>query len=332
MSSVPQIKDIEKAAARLDGIAHRTPLLEFSQLNERTGGRILIKPELLQRTGSFKFRGAYNRISQLDPARFPGGVVACSSGNHAQGVAEACSLMGMKAVLVMPSDAPEAKKRGVIERGGKVVEYDRVNEDRDRIARDIAEERCAAFVPPFDDFDIIAGQGTAGLEITEDLRRKHIQPDALLVPCSGGGLIAGCATALSVHFPQTRIYAVEPEGFDDHRRSLEAGARQKNDRMDGSICDALLAAEPGQLTFQINRKLLSGSIAISDDDVRMAMAYAILGLKLVPEPGGAIALAAVLSGRFDAQGKTVALVMSGGNADKNLICDTLDANGAAAQQ
>ena len=224
------------------------------------------------------------------------------------------------------------KKRGVIERGGKVVEYDRVNEDRDRIARGIAEEKCAAFVPPFDDFHIIAGQGTAGLEIAEDLREKHTQPDALLVPCSGGGLIAGCATALNAHFPQTRIYAVEPEGFDDHRRSLEAGARRKNDRMDGSICDALLAAEPGQLTFQINRKLLSGAIAANDDDVRRAMAYAILSLKLVSEPGGAIALAAVLSGRFDAQGKTVVLVMSGGNADKTLICDVLGANGAAAQQ
>lgn len=323
MSDGLHFSHIEAAARRLQGIAHRTPLLEFSQLNQKTGGRIFIKPEFLQRTGSFKFRGAYNRISQLDKAEFPGGVVACSSGNHAQGVAEACKLMGMKAVVVMPEDAPEAKKRGVIARGGSIIAYDRVNEDRDSIARKLAAETQAAFVPPYDDFIIMAGQGTIGLEIAEDLQRRDITADAVLVPCSGGGLIAGCATALKQHFPDTGIYGVEPEGFENSRRSLETGERERNPRLDGSICDALLAAEPGQLTFPINKKLLSGAIAASDDEVRAAMAYAIIHLKLVPEPGGAITLAALLAGRFDATGKTVVIVMSGGNGDPALIRELL---------
>jgi len=321
VSDLPRIADIEAAAARLDGVAHRTPLLEFSQLNQAVGGRVLIKPELLQRTGSFKFRGAYNRISQLDRTAFPGGVVACSSGNHAQGVAEACRMLGLPSVVVMPEDAPDAKKRGVIERGGRIVAYDRVREDRDQIARDIAEKTGAAFVPPFDDFHIIAGQGTAGLEIARELGQMDVTPDALLVPCSGGGLTAGCAVAMKAHFPDAEIYAIEPEGFDDHRRSLEAGQLEVNPHLSGSICDALLAPTPGRLTFAINEKLLAGAVAVPDGDVRAAMAYALQSLKLAPEPGGVIGLAAILSGRFDAAGKVVVVMMSGGNADPALIAE-----------
>ena len=311
----PTFADIESAARRLDGKAVRTPLLESPLLNERIGGRLLIKAEPLQRTGSFKFRGAYNRISRLDAGQIEGGVVAFSSGNHAQGVAAAAHAMGAPATIVIPSDAPAIKVDNTRAWGAEVVLYDRYREDRDAVAQALVEERGATLVPPFDHPLIIAGQGTVGLEIAEQADAADAKLDAVLSPCGGGGLISGCALALAERSPGTQVYAVEPEGFDDTTRSLVEGSRQN--ALDGakSFCDALLAKTPGVLTFSINQKLLAGGLVVSDSEVAQAMAMALMYLKLVAEPGGATALAAALSGKFDCRGKTVAVVVSGGNVD-----------------
>jgi threonine dehydratase len=321
------IADIRAAAGRIDGLAVRTPLIESPGLNARTGGRILLKAECLQRTGSFKFRGAYNRISQLDPATTPGGVVAYSSGNHAQGVAAAAQLMGLPAVIAMPSDTPAIKRRNTEGYGADVVSFDRAREDREEIARAIAAERGAVIVPPFDDVDIIAGQGTAGLEIVAQAQALGAVPDAVLVCHGGGGFTAGVATAVKDAVPDAAVYGVEPEGFDDLVRSLASGRRERNARGTGSICDALLAWSPGEITFGINRQLLAGALAVSDDEVRAAMAFAFETLKLVVEPGGAVALAAVLSGRIDCRGRTVVAVLSGGNVDRDAFHAALAAAG-----
>jgi threonine dehydratase len=312
------IIDIEDAASRLRPFAVETPLFEWPILNEKIGARVLAKAEIFQRTGSFKFRGAYNSISRLDRDACPGGVIACSSGNHAQGVAEAARLLGIKALIVMPKDAPRLK----IERtraSAQIVFYDRETEDRNAIALDLCEQRKAAFVPPFDSPQVISGQGTAGLELARQAEAKGAELDAVLVPTSGGGLLAGVTIAVRDRFPAAEIYSVEPEGFDDYRRSLASGTPQKNARLSGSICDALLIGEPGALTFSLNRHRVAGGLAVSDADVRLAMAYGFRELKLVLEPGGAVALAALLSGAFAAKGRTVAIILSGGNVDPSLF-------------
>jgi len=314
-ASEPDIEDIRTAAQRLDGRAVLTPLLESPLLNARLGGRLLVKAETLQRTGSFKFRGAYNTLAQLDAAQRRGGVVAYSSGNHAQGVAAAAQLLGMPAVIVMPADAPAIKVANTSGYGAEVVLYDRYRESREEIGRRIAAERGATLVPPFDDPRVIAGQGTAGLEIAAQAKALGARLDAVIIPCSGGGLAAGCALALSAECPDVAVYAAEPEGFDDMRRSLAAGARVANDPGARSICDALLVAMPGELTFPINRRLLAGGFAVSDDEVLDAMATAFGELKLVVEPGGAAALAAALSGKIDVKQRNVAVIASGGNVD-----------------
>jgi threonine dehydratase len=320
--ATPTIDAIADADLRIRPYAIETPLLEWSALNEKLEARILCKAEPLQRTGSFKFRGAYNRVSRIDRARFPGGVVACSSGNHAQGVAEAARLCGVDAVIVMPSDAPKVKIARTSHCGAEIVFYDRDTEDRNAIARDLCERLNADFVPPFDDPTVIAGQGTVGLEIARQ-SKAAASIDAVLVPISGGGLTAGVAIAVKDRFPDAEIYCVEPKGFDDYRRSLSSGIRQKNDPASRSICDALLLPEPGELTFAINKDLLAGGLAVSDSDVRYAVAYAWREMKLVVEPGGAIALAALLSGAFEAKGRTVAVVLSGGNVDPHLFSDII---------
>jgi len=314
-ASEPDIEDIRTAAQRLDGRAVLTPLLESPLLNARLGGRLLVKAETLQRTGSFKFRGAYNTLAQLDAAQRRGGVVAYSSGNHAQGVAAAAQLLGMPAVIVMPADAPAIKVANTSGYGAEVVLYDRYRESREEIGRRIAAERGATLVPPFDDPRVIAGQGTAGLEIAAQAKALGARLDAVIIPCSGGGLAAGCALALSAECPDVAVYAAEPEDFDDMRRSLAAGARVANDPGARSICDALLVAMPGELTFPINRRLLAGGFAVSDDEVLDAMATAFGELKLVVEPGGAAALAAALSGKIDVKQRNVAVIASGGNVD-----------------
>ena len=317
------IDAIADADLRIRPYAVETPLLEWGTLNEKLEARILCKAETLQRTGSFKFRGAYNRVSRIDREAFPGGVVACSSGNHAQGVAEAARLCGIDAVIVMPSDAPKMKIARTSHYGAEIVFYDRDTEDRNAIARDLCEKLQADFVPPFDDPVVIAGQGTAGLEMTRQAKAAGAEIDAVLVPISGGGLTAGVAIAVKDRFPKAEIYCVEPKGFDDYRRSLASGARQKNDGSSRSICDALLMAEPGELTFALNKDLLAGGLVVSDNDVRHAVAHAWRDMKLVVEPGGAVALAALLSGAFEAKGRTVAIVLSGGNVDPHIFADII---------
>lgn len=320
---LPTYNDVLAAAERLGALAVRTPLIEHPVLNDRTGGRVLLKLETFQRVGAFKFRGAYNAISQLDRAKYPGGVVACSSGNHAQGVAAAAMICGMDALIVMPGDAPELKVRRTKSFGAEVVTYDRETEDRDAIARALCAERNAAYIPPFDHFDVIAGQGTAGLELMQQAEAMGALPDVVVAPCSGGGLVTGIAVAVKQANPEAQVYSAEPEGFDDFARSLASGQRERNPKMTGSICDALLVATPGELTFEIAKRTLSGGVAISEEDVRSAVRFAYQELKLVVEPGGAAALAAVLSGKLPAFGRTVACVLSGGNVDPALFAEII---------
>jgi threonine dehydratase len=288
-------------------------------LDARLGARVFLKAETLQRTGSFKFRGAYNRISSIAPDRKANGVVAYSSGNHAQGVAHAAQLCNMPAVIVMPSDAPQAKRERTAALGAEVVLYNRDTEDRAAIARDIAQKRGAVLVPPFDDPYVIAGQGTAGREICEDLEKLGLKPEVVVVGASGGGLIAGIALAIKARVPGAKFYSAEPEGFDDTARSFASGKRETNPRMSGTICDALMTATPGAITFEINRKLVGEGVTASDDEVGRAVAFAFRELKLVVEPGGAVALAALLAGRIDLKGKVAVAVLSGGNVDSDLF-------------
>lgn len=320
---VPDFDDVRDAAARLAGHARRTPLLAGTPLDAITGGRILLKLETLQHMGSFKFRGACNRLAQLDPGQRRAGVVAFSSGNHAQGVACAARLLGVPATIVMPADAPRVKMQNTLALGAEVITYDRLSESREQIAARLAAERGAVLVPSFDDPDIIAGQGTVGLEIAEQAAELGLALDDLVVCTSGGGLVAGTALAIHALSPGTRVWSAEPEGHDDHRRSLASGRRERNAPGTRSICDALLAPEPGVLTFEINRRLLAGGLAVSDADVRAAIAYAVRTLKLVVEPGGAVALASILRGRLETGGRTVAVVLSGGNVDDDLLRDVL---------
>ncbi len=320
---IPTINDIADADIRIRPLAVETPLLEWAELNKETGGRILVKAELLQRTGTFKFRGAYNRISRVSKDEYPGGVVGCSSGNHAQGVAEAARLCGLGSVMVMPSDAPQIKIARTRKNGAEIVLYDREKDNRDAIALDICNKRQAVFVPPFDDPYVIAGQGTVGFELTRQAKAAGAELDAVLVPTGGGGLVAGVALAVKDRFPAAEIYCTEPQGFDEYGRSVASKTRQKNPRASGSICDALLSPEPGELTFAVNQSRLAGGLSVTDEQVREAVAYAYRELKLVVEPGGAVALAALLSGAFNAKGRTVAIVLSGGNIDPNLFAEII---------
>jgi len=313
--TLPAFEDIIDAAACLEGKVVRTPLLESRILNERVSARVLLKPENLQHVGAFKFRGAYNMISRLSRDEWPGGVTTCSSGNHAQGVAEAARLCGLPATIVMPADAPAMKLARTRRSGAEVVTYDRVTQDREAIAAELAQERGAIFIPPYDSPHIIAGQGTAGLELMQQAQERDALPDVLLAPCGGGGLISGVALAVMHLNKHAEIYAVEPEGFDDLARSLASGKRERNTANAGSLCDALLAPTPGELTFEILKPIVSGVFTVSDRQVCDAIRFAFEELKLVLEPGGAAALAALLAGRFSAKGKTVAVILSGGNID-----------------
>jgi threonine dehydratase len=317
--SLPTAADVDAAVRRLAGVALHTPLLACPLLDQLTGGRVFLKAETLQRTGSFKFRGAYNKISSIPEAERARGVVAFSSGNHAQGVAAAASLLGMPAVIVMPQDAPRPKRERTAAFGGEVVLYDRELEDREAIARRIAEERGAVVVPPYDDPLIIAGQGTAGHELVEDLALLGLSPDVVVVSASGGGLTAGIALAVKARAPDARVYTAEPSGFDDHARSFRSGRREANAALTGTICDALMSRMPGELTFAINRELVGEGVVASDEEVAAAVAFAFRELKLVVEPGGAVALAALLAGRLDVKGKVVVAILSGGNVDPDLF-------------
>jgi threonine dehydratase len=317
--TLPTAADVDAAAKKLAGVAVRTPLLNFPVLDARLNARVFLKAETLQRTGSFKFRGAYNRLARIEGKAREAGVVAWSSGNHAQGVAHAAALCRTPAVIVMPSDAPKAKRERTAALGAEIVLYDRDREDRAAIARDIAQQRGAVLVPPFDDPLVIAGQGTAGREICEDLDELGLNPDVVVVGASGGGLIAGIALAIKARVPTAVFYSAEPEGFDDTARSFRSGQRERNPRMSGTICDALMTETPGRITFEINRKLVGQGVTASDAEVGQAVAFAFRELKLVVEPGGAIGLAALLAGRLDVAGKVVVAVLSGGNVDAELF-------------
>jgi threonine dehydratase len=317
--SLPTAADVDEAARRLAGVALRTPLLRSAALDAITGGRVFLKAETLQHTGSFKFRGAYNKLAAIPIERRSGGVVAFSSGNHAQGVAAAARLLGMPCVIVMPHDAPRAKHQRTAALGAEIVLYDRLRDDREAIAADIAARRGATLVPPYDDALIIAGQGTAGREIVEDLAALGLVPDVVVVTASGGGLTAGIALAVKARAPDAALYTAEPQGFDDHARSFRSGQREQNAGLTGTICDALMARTPGKLTFAINRSLVGAGVAASDEEVAAAVAFAFAELKLVVEPGGAVALAALMTGKVDVTGKVAVAVLSGGNVDPELF-------------
>ncbi len=316
-----EIADIEAAATRLSGVSVKTPLLRCYELDQASGGTVLLKPECLQLTGSFKIRGAYNFLSQLGEERRRCGVVAWSSGNHAQGVAAAGAMLDIPTAIVMPADAPRAKLSNTMRLGGEVITYDRYTEDREVIARGIAAERGAEVVPSYDHANVIAGQGTVGLEIAEECLQTGMPPDQVLICCGGGGLTAGSAIALKARFPDVAVHTVEPEAFDDTARSLALGERVCVDESARSICDALQAHTPGAMTFAIGRQLVGAGLSVSDDDVREAMRFAFRHLKLVVEPGGAVALAAVLAGKIRTKGEVTVVVLSGGNVDFDLFAE-----------
>lgn len=319
VDAICAIGDVRAAAARIAGVALRTPLLRNAALDAAAGGVVLVKPETLQHIGAFKFRGAYNRLVQIAPAERRKGVVAWSSGNHAQGVAMAARLLGIPATIIMPSDTPEMKLANTRRLGATVRLYDRYRENREAIGTEVAAATDATIVPPYDDRDIMAGQGTVGLEIAEDTAALGLALDDVLVPCGGGGLAAGTATAVAALAPSARIWSVEPATHDDTRRSLERGERVANDAAARSVCDAILTPTPGELTFAVNRARLAGGLAVSDAEALDAVAFARDVLKLVVEPGGAAALAAVLSGKIDLSGRTAAVVLSGGNIDPAML-------------
>ena len=316
-----ELADIEAAAKRLANVAVRTPLLQSAELDEITGGRVLLKPECFQTIGSFKIRGAYNLMSQLSRKEARNGVVAWSSGNHAQGVALAGSLLGIKTVIVMPEDAPKSKIERTKRFGGEVILYDRYTDDREAIAREIAAERGAEIVPSYDSEHIVVGQGTIGLEIVQQCSELGLPPDQVLIGCGGGGISAGSAVAIKALLPETTVYTVEPEEFDDMARSLRDGVRHRNAESARSICDALLAEIPGELPFAIHQKLGTVGLVVSDDEVRAAMRFAFLQLKIVVEPGGAVSLAAVLAKTIDCKNRTTAIVLTGGNIDPDLFSE-----------
>lgn len=319
-AEVIDFSQVEAAASQLDGLAVKTPLLRNRFLDERLARKVFLKPEMLQIAGSFKFRGAYNRISRLDDDERQAGVIAWSSGNHAQGVAAAAGIAGVRARIVMPADAPRIKVENTLALGGEVIHYDRYSEDREAISYKLAEEEGGVIVPSYDDPHILAGQGTTGREIFMQLTADNEAPiDALLVCCGGGGLTAGCAISAEALSPNTDMFAVEPEGYDDHLLSLQKGEIVAADTSVASVCDALLSPQPGRLTFPINRRLLSGVLVVTEAEVYAAMRYAFNVLKLVVEPGGAVALAALLAGKLDAKYQRVGIILSGGNVDPALF-------------
>ncbi len=318
------LADIEAAAARIKGHAVETALIESPALNERLGRRVLIKPETLQRVGAFKFRGAYNRLVQLDAAQRKAGVVAFSSGNHAQGVALAAKLLGIPALIVMPADAPAVKVEATRGYGAEIRLYDRLTEDRVAIAGEIAAQRGSVVVPAFDDLDIIAGQGTVGLELVTQAKALGVTFDVVVSPVGGGGLMAGISTAVKALSPSTALVGVEPEGFDDTLRSLKAGSRQTLTPTTRSLCDALESPAPGELTFPVLQQTLADIALVTDAEVAEAMRYAFAALKLVVEPGGSVGLAALLAGKVKSWGHgATGLVLSGGNVDPKLFAEIL---------
>lgn len=323
--TLPTFEDVRAAAARLAGRIIRTPLLRHRVLDDRVGATVLVKPEPLQRTGSFKLRGATNAALLLPPEARAGGIVTHSSGNHGQACAAAAHMLGMRATIAMPSDAPSIKVEATRRWGAEIIPFDRHNTDRDALAASLAAERGATVIPPFDHPHVIAGQGTLAIELTEDAAALGLVPDAVAICTGGGGLTAGCVLALEALAPAARVFAVEPEGWDDTRRSLEAGHRVPVEVPGSGLCDALLSKQPGALTFPINQRHLAGGVAVTEAEVFAAMRFAFEHLKIVAEPGGAVALAAVLAGKVAAKGGVIGVVISGGNADPAVFARALAA-------
>jgi threonine dehydratase len=316
---VISIADIEAAATRLAGVAVETPLLRSAALDAAVGGTVLLKPECLQRTGSFKIRGAYNLLSQLSADQAKRGVVAWSSGNHAQGVAAAGSMLGIKTAIVMPEDAPRSKLENTKRLGGEVITFDRYTGDREAIAREIAAQRGAEIVPSYEHDHIIAGQGTVGLEIAEQSVALGFSAEQVIIPCGGGGLSSGSALALRERIPSIKVYTAEPEHYDDTMQSLQSGVRVSVPTDVPSLCDALLTNSPGKLTFEIMQSHIAGGLVVTESEVKAAMRFAFRELKLVVEPGGAAALAAVLAGKIEASNRVTVVVLSGGNVDADVF-------------
>ena len=318
------IQNIREAAERLRDVTVKTPIHQNRYLNEQVGARVYIKPECLQHIGAFKFRGAYNRLSQMDETQRARGVVAFSSGNHAQGIALAAKLLGIKATIVMPTDAPLLKLEGAEQLGATIFPYDRTTESREDIAANIAVSTGATLVPAFEDLDIIAGQGTCGLEIMEQLAALDTIPDQVLIPCGGGGLLAGTSTAVKAISPETAVYGIEQENYDDHLLSKRTGKRVRIDDTVPTMCDALMAATPGEITWSINSETVDDFLVVSEDNVVHAISYAFRYLKLIVEPGGVVALAALLANKLVVKDRTVAIVLSGGNIDRNTFLQCLE--------
>lgn len=318
---LPTFADIEAAAARIASHTIVTPLLRSPDLDALAKGTVLLKAESLQRTGSFKFRGAFNRLSQMTPEQKAAGVVAFSSGNHAQGVAAAAKILGLKATIIMPADAPAIKLANTCGYGAEVITYDRITEDREEIARKVAAGRV--IVPAYDDPYVLTGQGTLGREAMMQAAALGHSVDSVLAPVSGGGLISGVGLAVHHFNPGAKVYTVEPAGYDDHKRSVASGKRERNASLAAALCDSLLAVTPGDITWAINAKALAGGYAVTDDQVRHAMGYAFRTLKLVVEPGGAVGLAAILAGLHDTAGRTTLVVVSGGNVDPAIFAECM---------
>ena len=318
--TLPTFRDVERAAGRIRGKVVRTPLLRSIELDRVTGGRIFVKPECLQAIGAFKARGAFNRLAAMSEAERARGVVAFSSGNHGQAVAYAAKQLEMAATIVMPETAPNIKIEKTRSHGPKVVLFEPKKDTRERIAGEISEKTGAVLVPSFDDPYIIAGQGTHALEVIADAPNL----DAYLVCTGGGGLLAGTALVFAELSPKTKLYSVEPENYNDHQRSFAAGKRVRLENPRATICDALLPLTPGKMTFEINNKHVTGGLVVSDDEVRDAIRFAYKTFELVIEPGGAVALAAVLSGKIEAKGRAIGLIVTGGNVDKDLFESILE--------
>jgi len=324
LERIPTANGVREAARRLAGQAVKTPLLENATLNERVDGRVLMKAEIFQHCGSFKFRGAYNLLSQLSEAEKAAGVLAWSSGNHAQGVALAAKRLGVHATIVMPEDAPAIKTDNVRALGAKIIFYDRYKDDREALGRRIASQQGLALAPSYDHPDIIEGQGSVALEAAQQAHEMNAPMDAFIVCCGGGGLTAGCATILADVAPGTDVWIAEPQGFDETWASIRDGERRYADVTAKTICDAAATPTPGTLTLPIMNRLVRGGVTVSEAEVSAAMAFAFRNLKIVLEPGGAMALAAVLSGKFDANNRVTGLTLSGGNVDKSLFFNLLE--------
>jgi threonine dehydratase len=312
-------QEIDKAHERIFSLIIKTPLISSETINKKTNANVYFKLENLQWTGSFKLRGASNKISQLSNEEKSRGIVSYSSGNHAQAVAYASNLIGVQATIIMPKNAPSIKIKNTKKYGADVVLYDSMHESREKIALEIAHKENKTIVKPYDDLDVIAGQGTVGKEIAEELKLQNIRPDIFLCCCGGGGLIAGSSTYLKYVFPNIKNFAVEPEEFNDTQLSLKNNFIVKNKESAKSICDALLAPQPGNVTFPINQTTLNGGLAVSDKEVKKTIIELAEDMKIVVEPGGSVAATALLTNKISVKNKNVVVMISGGNIDYKLF-------------